>query len=158
MFFPFSIPSSSKNSRRRSERVAGQRKRYVDDLNLTFSDEELHDDIMSTRPPTKKEYRGYGEEEDWEYADQLGGGANAAPKSSKHKTKTVSINPTAGFQYSDIYFEPPAEEANLVDKILMIRKRKTENEQERAKYGEEMEEFLVKYKNYSYLHTSWGSL
>ena len=144
-------------SRRRSERVAGQRKRYVDDLNLAFSDEELHDDIMNPRPPSKKDYRGYGEEEDWEYADQMGTVNNGAPKSSKHKTKTVSINPTEGFQYSDIYFEPPAEEANVVDKILMMRTREPATEQEKAKYGDDkVEEFLVKYKNYSYLHTSWA--
>jgi hypothetical protein len=130
----------------------------VDDLSLTFSDEELHDDIMNPRPPSKKDYRGYGEEEDWEYADQVGGANNGAAKSSKHKTKTVSINPTEGFQYSDIYFEPPAEEANVVDKILMIRTREPVTEQERAKFGDnKMEEFLVKYKNYSYLHTSWAT-
>jgi hypothetical protein len=58
--------------------------------------EELHDDIMNPRPPSKKDYRGYGEEEDWEYADQMGGANNGAAKSSKHKTKTVSINPTEG--------------------------------------------------------------
>lgn len=112
---------------------------------------------MNPRPLAKKEYRGYGEEDDWEYADQMGGMASLVWRSSKHKTKTVSINPTAGFQYSDIYFEPPAEEANLVDKILMMRTRKTEAEEETKKYGSEMEEFLVKYKNYSYLHTKWAS-
>ena len=140
--------------------MAGQRKRYVDDLNFTFSDEEMQDDIMNPRPLTRKEYRGYGEEDDWEYADQQGGGPpSSLTKTSKHKTKTVSINPTAGFQYSDIYFEPPAEEANVVDKILMMRTRKPETEEERKKCGEAgiMEEFLVKYKNYSYLHTTWAS-
>ena len=136
--------------------MAGQRKRYVDDLNIAFSDEEMHEDVMNPRPLNKKEYRGYGEEEDWEYADQVGG-AGLPPRSTKHKTKTVSINPTAGFQYSDIYFEPPAEEANVVDKILLMRTRKTETEEERKKHGAETEEFLVKYKNYSYLHTKWAS-
>ena len=39
-------------------RTAGQRKRYVDDLNISFSDEEMQEGIMnpSTRP--KKEYKG----------------------------------------------------------------------------------------------------
>ncbi len=126
---------------------------------------------------SKKDYRGYGEEEDrdfsyYQYPNQWGGpgggggggdggtpgGGNGQLRSSKHKTKTVSVNPTEGFQYSDIYFEPPAEEANLVEKILQMRTRKTKTEEEMMKHGAaEMEEFLVKYKNYSYLHTTWAS-
>ena len=143
-------------NRRRSERTAGQRKRYVDDLNLAFSDEELQEDIMNPRPLTKKEYRGYGEEDDWDFEGVRATG-DQPPRSSKHKTKTVCINPTEGFQYSDIYFEPPAEEANIVDRILLTRTRKTESEEEVVKYGEQVEEFLVKYKNYSYLHTKWAT-
>lgn len=147
---------------RRSERTAGQRKRYVDDLNLAFSDEEMQEDIMNPPPLTKKEYRGYGEEDDWEYEEAAtrgaGGTMNQGHRSSKHKTKTVSINPTEGFQYSDIYFEPPAEEANIVDRILLARTRKPKNEEESKKYGESVEEYLVKYKNYSYLHTTWATM
>ena len=43
--------------------------------------------------------------------------------------------------------EPPAEEANLVEKILSHRVRETKTDEEKEKYGEKMEEFLVKYKN-----------
>jgi len=130
----------------------------VDDLNLAFSDEELQEEVMNPRPLTKKEYRGYGEEDDWDFEGTRISGEQNPPKSSKHKTKTVCVNPTEGFQYSDIYFEPPAEEANIVDRILLARVRKTEGEEEKAKYGEEVEEFLVKYKNYSYLHTKWSTM
>ena len=131
----------------------------MDDLNLALSDEELQEEVMNPRPLSKKEYRGYGEEEDWDFE---GGtrfsGEQQPPRSSKHKTKTVCVNPTEGFQYSDIYFEPPAEEANIVDRILLTRMRQTEGEEEKAKYGAEVEEFLVKYKNYSYLHTKWATV
>ena len=130
----------------------------MDDLNIAFSDEEMQESIMNPRPLTKKEYRGYGAEDDWEYDDHVGGGTlNQGIRSSKHKTKTVSVNLTQGFQYSDIYFEPPAEEANLVEKILLVRTRETKTEEERKKYGDKVEEFLVKYKNYSYLHANWAT-
>ena len=117
----------------------------------------MQDDIMNPRPLTKKEYRGYGEEEDWDFYEQVGGASGLPLKSSKHKTKTITVNPTAGFQYSDMYFEPPAEEANLVDRILLSRERKTETDEERKRYGDTVEEFYVKYKNYSYLHANWAT-
>ena len=115
---------------------------------------------MNVRPLTKKEYRGYGEEDDWEYDDGiLGGGGilHQGPRSSKQK-KGISINPTEGFQYSDIYFEPPAEDANIVERILMVRTRMAKTEEERMKHGDSLEEYLVKYKNYSYLHTAWATI
>ncbi len=129
----------------------------MDDLNLAFSDEELQEEVMNPRPPTKKEYRGYGEEDDWDFVG-VKAGDQPPQRSSKHKTKTVTIIPTEGFQYSDMYFEPPAEEANIVDRILMARTRKSKTEEEQVKYGEDVEEFLVKYKNYSYLHTTWATM
>ena len=44
-------------NRRRSQRNVGQRKRYVDDLTLSISDDELLEDVMSIRPRSKKEYK-----------------------------------------------------------------------------------------------------
>ena len=44
--------------RRRSKRTAGQRKRYVDDLNISFSDEEMQEGIMNPVSRPKKEYKG----------------------------------------------------------------------------------------------------
>ena len=109
---------------------------------------------MNPRAKTKKEYRGYGEDEDSEYDHSSNTPIN---KSSKHKTNTISINPTEGFQYSDLYFEPPPEEANVVERILLSRVRDSKTEEEKKKYGNQVEEFYVKYKNYSYLHTEWAT-
>ena len=44
--------------RRRSKRTAGQRKRYVDDLNISFSDEEMQEGIMNPASRPLKEYKG----------------------------------------------------------------------------------------------------
>ena len=54
-----------------------------------------------------------------------------------------------------MFFEPPPEEANVVERILSMRTRATVTDEERQKHGDEMEEFYVKYKNYSYLHAEW---
>ena len=43
--------------------------------------------------------------------------------------------------------DAPAEEANIVERIISVRTRPTENDQERVKYGDTVEEFLVKYRN-----------
>ena len=150
---------SNRVQRRRSQRNTGQRKRYVDDLHLSLSDEELQEEVMNPLPRCKKDYQGY-EEEDSEYEHGAGGGQQAFTRSSsKHRTKTVCINPTEGFQYSDMYFEPPAEEANVVERILAQRYREPTDEEEEEEEGgaESVEEFLVKFKNYSYLHSKWAT-
>ena len=56
-----------------------------------------------------------------------------------------------------MYFEPPAEEAEVVERILANRTRDTVTEEEKKRYGEKVEEFLVKYKSYSYLHAKWAT-
>ena len=43
--------------------------------------------------------------------------------------------------------DPPPEEANIVEKILLVRTRPAKSEEELQKYGDQVEEFLVKYKN-----------
>ena len=52
--------------------------------------------------------QGYGnqEEDDLEGWGAGGGGEVGAKDklSAKHKSRTISINPTEGFQYSDVYF------------------------------------------------------
>ena len=53
-----SLSSFVQVDRRRSQRVAGQRKRYVDDLNISFSDEEMQEGIMNPESRPKKEYKG----------------------------------------------------------------------------------------------------
>lgn len=144
-------------TRRRSQRNAGQRKRYIDDINLSLSDEETLDDIMQP-PPKKTSYYSVLqlEDEESDYDENNLSSVWVKEKSTKHK-KAITINPTEGFRYSDIYLDAPPEEANIVEKILLHRKRPTNSEEEKQKYGEEMEEFLVKYKNYSYLHTEWAT-
>ncbi len=60
-----------------------------------------------THTHTHTRTQGYGEEEGSDYDEKggsrpgMGGGAMAT---SKHKTRTISVNPTQGFQYSDFYF------------------------------------------------------
>lgn len=52
--------------------------------------------------------QGYGnQEEDDMDGWGAGGGGDVGSKdklSAKHKSRTISINPTEGFQYSDVYF------------------------------------------------------
>lgn len=121
---------------------------------MSLSDEEPIEDVVPTPSQLKRQYKGYGEEEDSEY-EGMGGGAGVM-RSGKHKSRTISVNPTEGFRYSDVYFEPPAEEANLVEKILSYRVREVKTDAEKKNHGDKVEEYLVKYKNYSYLHTEWA--
>lgn len=50
------------------------------------------------------------------------------------------------FNYTCVQ-DAPAEEANVVEKILCHRVRPAHNEEEKEKHGEFVEEYLVKYKN-----------
>ena len=101
---------------------------------------------------------GYGEDEDSEYDQALEGTPGAFggnTNGNKPLKNKVVLNPTEGFHHSDVYFEPPPEEANVVERILSMRTRATITNEERKKYGNTIEEFFVKYKNYSYLHAEW---
>uniref|UniRef100_H3DJD5 Chromodomain helicase DNA binding protein 6 n=1 Tax=Tetraodon nigroviridis TaxID=99883 RepID=H3DJD5_TETNG len=49
--------------------------------------------------------------------------------------------------------EPPEDEANIIEKIISVRTQNTKKDQE-----EEIEEFYVKYRNFSYLHCKWATL
>lgn len=51
------------------------------------------------------------------------------------------------FIYRFSFQDAPAEEAHIIEKILSHRTRPAENEDEQEKYGDEVEEFFVKYKN-----------
>ena len=100
---------------------------------------------------------GYGEEEDSEYdhAQEGAPGAGFTNGGSKAAKNKIVLNPTEGFHHSDVYFEPPPEEANVVERILSIRTRDPKTEEEQKKHGNSVEEFFVKYRNYSYLHAEW---
>ncbi|XP_038153467.1 chromodomain-helicase-DNA-binding protein 6 isoform X3 [Cyprinodon tularosa] len=52
--------------------------------------------------------------------------------------------------------EPPEDEANIIEKILAVRKVKKETSSEDP--TEDAEEFYVKYRNFSYLHCKWATL
>ncbi|TRZ01219.1 hypothetical protein DNTS_006047 [Danionella cerebrum] len=52
--------------------------------------------------------------------------------------------------------EPPEDEANIIEKILSVRTVNKETSSDEA--PEELEEFYVKYRNFSYLHCKWASL
>ncbi|KTF77475.1 hypothetical protein cypCar_00042176, partial [Cyprinus carpio] len=52
--------------------------------------------------------------------------------------------------------EPPEDEANIIEKILAVRTVKKETTIDEP--PEEMEEFYVKYRNFSYLHCKWATL
>ncbi|KAJ8260376.1 hypothetical protein GJAV_G00181410 [Gymnothorax javanicus] len=51
--------------------------------------------------------------------------------------------------------EPPEDEANIIEKILSVRAVKKETSPGET---EEIEEFYVKYRNFSYLHCKWATL
>ena len=134
------------------------------------------------QPPPKRSgfYSQVQEDEESDYEDSP---ASNKQKTAKHK-KAITVNPTEGFRYSDIYqasspsglvpissFSPsslhffvllgilppslvfstfqdaPPEEAYVVERILSHRVRPSKDTQEHLKYGELVEEFLVKYKN-----------
>ena len=44
--------------------------------------------------------QGYGEEDEREWFDEDGSNGRLG----KHKSRTISVNPTEGFRYSDVYF------------------------------------------------------
>ncbi|XP_062853633.1 chromodomain-helicase-DNA-binding protein 6 [Trichomycterus rosablanca] len=52
--------------------------------------------------------------------------------------------------------EPPEDEANIIEKILSVRTVKKETCP--GEPPEELEEFYVKYRNFSYLHCKWATL
>ncbi|XP_051986264.1 chromodomain-helicase-DNA-binding protein 6-like [Xyrauchen texanus] len=52
--------------------------------------------------------------------------------------------------------EPPEDEANIIEKILTVRTVKKETSPDKA--PEELEEFYVKFRNFSYLHCKWATL
>ena len=100
---------------------------------------------------------GYGEEDDCEYDHAHEGtpGAGAPNGGNRPMKNKIALNPTEGFHHSDVYFEPPPEEANVIERILSIRTREPKTDEEKTKYGNTVEEFYVKYKSYSYLHAEW---
>lgn len=69
-----------------------------------------------------------------------------------------SVEPSASVQGTQFFVENPDEdEANIIEKILAYRTRKKPQLPGEAQVGE-VEEFLVKYRNFSYMHCEWQTV
>uniref|UniRef100_A0A8C1H3G2 Chromodomain helicase DNA binding protein 6 n=1 Tax=Cyprinus carpio carpio TaxID=630221 RepID=A0A8C1H3G2_CYPCA len=114
-------------------------------LSLSFS---LSLSVQKRRSGRQVKRRKYNEDLDFKVVDDdgetiavLGPGRIAAMSSS-----------TLAWQAE----EPPEDEANIIEKILSVRTVKKETSPDEP--PEEMEEFYVKYRNFSYLHCKWATL
>ncbi|XP_043946125.1 chromodomain-helicase-DNA-binding protein 6 isoform X2 [Protopterus annectens] len=54
--------------------------------------------------------------------------------------------------------EPPEDDANIIEKILTSRILEKECPDEPSTQVEQVEEFFVKYRNFSYLHCKWATM
>ncbi|XP_056247356.1 chromodomain-helicase-DNA-binding protein 8 isoform X4 [Seriola aureovittata] len=125
--------------KRRSNRVV-KRKKYTEDLDIKITDDEDEQedvDVTTTAAAV---------------ASISGGTATAAAAQLKQEMELDGD----GLPSMQFFVENPSEEdAAIVDKVLSMRLTKKEVSQ--GQYTN-VEEFFVKYKNYSYLHCEWASL
>ncbi|XP_059419344.1 chromodomain-helicase-DNA-binding protein 8-like isoform X1 [Carassius carassius] len=122
------------SQKRRSNRQV-KRKKYTEDLDIKITDDEdeMDTDIDVTTAPVSG--AGYLQSMGAELRQELDGD---------------------GLQSMQFFVENPSEEdAAIVDKILSMRV--TTKEVCPGQYTN-VEEFFVKYKNYSYMHCEWASL
>uniref|UniRef100_A0A8C1YJW8 Chromodomain helicase DNA binding protein 8 n=1 Tax=Cyprinus carpio TaxID=7962 RepID=A0A8C1YJW8_CYPCA len=120
--------------KRRSNRQV-KRKKYTEDLDIKITDDEdeMDADIDVTTAPVSG--AGYLQSMGAELRQELDGD---------------------GLPSMQFFVENPSEEdAAIVDKILSMRV--TKKEVSPGQYTN-VEEFFVKYKNYSYMHCEWASL
>uniref|UniRef100_A0A673LG57 Chromodomain-helicase-DNA-binding protein 8-like n=1 Tax=Sinocyclocheilus rhinocerous TaxID=307959 RepID=A0A673LG57_9TELE len=119
-------------SQRRSNRQV-KRKKYTEDLDIKITDDEDEMDIDVTTAPVSG--AGYLQSMGAELQHELDGD---------------------GLPSMQFFVENPSEEdAAIVDKILSMRV--TKKEVFPGQYTN-VDEFFVKYKNYSYMHCEWASL
>ncbi|MGH0162791.1 UNVERIFIED_CONTAM: hypothetical protein FKN15_043335 [Acipenser sinensis] len=114
------------SAKRRSNRQVKRRK-YTEDLDIKITDDEEEEEDVDVTGPVKQE----------PITEPQAEGGDGVP--------------TMQFFVED----PNEEDATIVDKILSMRLTKKEICQ--GQYTT-VEEFFVKYKNYSYLHCEWASL
>ncbi|XP_054479542.1 chromodomain-helicase-DNA-binding protein 8 isoform X2 [Anoplopoma fimbria] len=120
---------------RRSNRVV-KRKKYTEDLDIKITDDE-------------------DEQEDVDVTTTAAAVASISGGSAAQLKKEMELD-VDGQPSMQFFVENPSEEdAAIVDKILSLRLTKKE-----VSIGQytTVEEFFVKYKNYSYLHCEWASL
>ncbi|KTF72697.1 hypothetical protein cypCar_00035817 [Cyprinus carpio] len=145
-------PEKKKKGKRKSDAVLEMVE--SDDTNslstLATGGEESIDPMDNTKRRSGRQVkrRKYNEDLDFKVVDDdgetiavLGPGRIAAMSSS-----------TLAWQAE----EPPEDEANIIEKILSVRTVKKETSPDEP--PEEMEEFYVKYRNFSYLHCKWATL
>uniref|UniRef100_A0A672KZZ6 Chromodomain-helicase-DNA-binding protein 8 n=1 Tax=Sinocyclocheilus grahami TaxID=75366 RepID=A0A672KZZ6_SINGR len=120
------------SQKRRSNRQV-KRKKYTEDLDIKITDDEDEIDIDVTTAPVSG--AGYLQSMGAELQHELDGD---------------------GLPSMQFFVENPSEEdAAIVDKILSMRV--TKKEVFPGQYTN-VDEFFVKYKNYSYMHCEWASL
>ncbi|KAM4740306.1 LOW QUALITY PROTEIN: chromodomain-helicase-DNA-binding protein 6 [Anableps anableps] len=143
-----------KKGKRRNQELAVQEGAESDDttstsaLNMGGDDSQDPLDNAKRRSGRQVKRRKYNEDLDFKVVDDdgetiavLGAGRISA------------LNATALAWQAE---EPPEDEANIIEKILAVRKMKKETSSEDQ--TEDMEEFYVKYRNFSYLHCKWATL
>ncbi|XP_072297120.1 chromodomain-helicase-DNA-binding protein 8 isoform X3 [Eucyclogobius newberryi] len=121
--------------KRRSNRVV-KRKKYTEDLDIKITDDE-------------------DEQEDVDVTTTAAAVASISGVPPVHIPQEVELDGD-GLPSMQFFVENPSEEdAAIIDKILSVRLAKKE-----VCPGQytNVEEFFVKYKNYSYLHCEWASM
>ncbi|XP_068456620.1 chromodomain-helicase-DNA-binding protein 8 isoform X3 [Clinocottus analis] len=122
-------------TKRRSNRVV-KRKKYTEDLDIKITDDE-------------------DEQEDVDVTTTAAAVASISGGTAAQLKQELELD-ADGQPSMQFFVENPSEEdAAIVDKILSIRLTKKEVSQ--GQYIT-VEEFFVKYKNYSYLHCEWATL
>ncbi|XP_070700523.1 chromodomain-helicase-DNA-binding protein 8 isoform X3 [Pempheris klunzingeri] len=122
-------------TKRRSNRVV-KRKKYTEDLDIKITDDE-------------------DEQEDVDVTTTAAAVASISGGTAAQLKQEVELDGD-GQPSMQFFVENPSEEdAAIVDKVLSMRITKKDVTQ--GQYVN-VEEFFVKYKNYSYLHCEWASL
>ncbi|KAE8291323.1 Chromodomain-helicase-DNA-binding protein 8 [Larimichthys crocea] len=122
-------------TKRRSNRVV-KRKKYTEDLDIKITDDE-------------------DEQEDVDVTTTAAAVASISGGTAAQLKQEMELD-VDGQPSMQFFVENPSEEdAAIVDKVLSMRLTKKEVTQ--GQYTN-VEEFFVKYKNYSYLHCEWASL
>lgn len=121
--------------KRRSNRVV-KRKKYTEDLDIKITDDEE-------------------DQEDIDVTTTAAAVASISGVPPAPIPQEVELDPD-GLPSMQFFVENPSEEdAAIVDKILSVRL--TKKEVSPGQYTN-VEEFFVKYKNYSYLHCEWATM
>ncbi|XP_016143061.1 chromodomain-helicase-DNA-binding protein 6-like isoform X2 [Sinocyclocheilus grahami] len=144
-------PEKKKKGKRKSDAVLEMvESDDTTSLSTLATGEESIDPMDNTKRRSGRQVkrRKYNEDLDFKVVDDdgetiavLGNGRFAAMSSS-----------TLAWQAE----EPPEDEANIIEKILSARTVKKETSLDEP--PEEMEEFYVKFRNFSYLHCKWATL